>query len=41
MIRRLGALFTHLSHRFMPHPFVFALLLRFGRGESGCILEAP
>lgn len=27
MIRRLGSVFTSLSHRLMPHPFVFALLL--------------
>jgi len=27
MVRRLGDLFTRLSHRFIPHPFVFAILL--------------
>jgi short-chain fatty acids transporter len=27
VVRRLGEVFTSLAHRFMPHPFVFALLL--------------
>jgi short-chain fatty acids transporter len=29
MIQRLGELFNRLARRFMPHPFVFALLLTF------------